>query len=344
LALPLKWMPAAAHGGAFTGGAPVGLAVHSTESENTPAMAEALAGPNWFGGSKAGTSAHKVVDVDSICEGVKRTIIAYHAGPGGNVIAIAYEFCGRAGWSAAKWREPAQLQMLRNAAPHMADDLRAIGSPARWLSLAQLAAVARSKRPADGGLFTHNDIRLALGGTTHSDPGQNFPYAELLAYVQAELAGTSTAAASDLEEQELMAAKDEIIAAIISHLEAGTNTRLVQLLDRSDGRPLLGYRSDPQQSDEQGIPGDGAMYVGGNGVWTHLEPGYPALHQARGTVGEFKNMPPNEIRYWQAFWNATKPETDTAELVAVMKDALSAATAEQIAKAVNDDAARRLAA
>lgn len=191
MVLPLKWMPAAAYGGLFKAPAAAFVTVHCTESENTPAMAEALAGPNWFGGTKAGTSSHKVVDVDSICEGVKRDRVAYHAGPGGNTWGIAYEFSGRASWTAAKWREPAQLQMLRNAAPHIADDLIAItGSrakalaAARWLSLAQVAQHAN-------GLCTHNDIRLALGGTTHSDPGPNFPYAELLAYVQAELNPTT---------------------------------------------------------------------------------------------------------------------------------------------------------
>lgn len=156
MALPLKWMPAYSHGGAFTAGFPTVVVVHCTESDNTPAMAEALAGPGWFGGAKAGTSAHKVVDVDSICEGVHRTTVAWHAGPGGNVRGIAYEFCGRASWTAAQWRAPAQLQMLRNAAPHIADDLRAIGAPARWLSLAQLAAHAK-------GMCSHNDVRLALG-------------------------------------------------------------------------------------------------------------------------------------------------------------------------------------
>lgn len=201
--LPLKWMAAKAFGGLFKRPAPTCVVVHCTESENTPAMAEALAGPGWFGGSKAGTSSHKVVDVDSICEGVHRSNVAYHAGPGGNTVGIAYEFCGRASWSAARWREPAQLQMLANAAPHIADDLIAItGSraaalaKARWLSLVQLAG-------REHGLCTHNDVRLALGGTTHTDPGPNFPYAELLALVVAELGGQTAPAAPTVKEPDV---------------------------------------------------------------------------------------------------------------------------------------------
>lgn len=198
MAVPLTWMPAYAHGGAFTAGKPIGVVVHSTESDDGPGSAEAIAGSGWFGGPKAGTSAHKIVDQNSICEGVKRNVIAWHVGPGGNGLYVGYEFCGRAGWSAAQWRAPEQLQMLRNAAPYIADDLRYCGAPARWLSLAQVAA----KQP---GLLTHNDVRLALGGTTHSDPGPNFPYAELLSYVQG---GTPTPggflmALTDAQQQQI---------------------------------------------------------------------------------------------------------------------------------------------
>ena len=171
----LRWMPADSYGGKLTATVVV---IHCTESDNLAGTAESLAGPNWFGkGGPATTSAHKMFDRDSGVEMVRRTVVAYHAGPKGNTIGISYELCGRAGWTKAKWREAPQLDMLRRAAPHIADDLRAIGAPARWLTLTQLAAGQR-------GLCTHNDVRLALGGTTHSDPGPNFPYAELLTYVR----------------------------------------------------------------------------------------------------------------------------------------------------------------
>jgi hypothetical protein len=176
---PLKWMPAYDYGGPFTPGRPIGVVCHSTESANNPGSAEAIAGPGWFGGPAAGTSAHKVVDQDSICEGVKRNIIAWHVGPGGNGLYIGYEFCGSASWDYATWRQPEQLAMIANAAPYIADDLRYCGAPARWLSIAQVAALQK-------GLLTHNDVRLALGGTTHTDPGANFPYAELLAAINGQ--------------------------------------------------------------------------------------------------------------------------------------------------------------
>jgi len=185
-AAALRWMPAKAYGGLFKPPAAAFVVIHCTESDNGAGTAESLAGPNWFGGP-AGTSAHRMFDRDSGVEMVRRTLVAFHAGPQGNTWGRSYEFCGRASWSAAKWREPAQLQMLRLAAPHIADDLIEItGSrasalaAARWLSLVQVFR-------KDHGLCTHNDIRLALGGTTHSDPGPNFPYAELLAMVRAEL-------------------------------------------------------------------------------------------------------------------------------------------------------------
>lgn len=180
---PLVELPAYSHGGPFTAGNPIGVVVHSTESSNGPNSAEAVAGPGWFGGPKAGTSAHKIVDQNTICEGVNRNTVAWHVGPNGNGLYIGYEFCGMAGWSVAQWNAPENLAMIRGAAPHIADDLKAIGAPARWLSLTQVAQ--RQK-----GLLTHNDVRLALGGTTHSDPGPNFPYAFLLSEVSKYMGGT----------------------------------------------------------------------------------------------------------------------------------------------------------
>jgi N-acetyl-anhydromuramyl-L-alanine amidase AmpD len=185
----LRWSPAAATGGAFTPGNPAFVVIHCTESDNNPGTAESLAGPNWFGGPKAGTSAHRIFDRDSGVEMVRRTTVAYHAGPRGNTHGLSYELCGRASWTAAQWRAPEQLAMLRGAAPHIADDLRAIAAArsvdplaaARWLSVVQVAQRAP-------GLCTHNDVRLAFPGTTtHSDPGPNFPYAELLGYVRDQL-------------------------------------------------------------------------------------------------------------------------------------------------------------
>jgi N-acetyl-anhydromuramyl-L-alanine amidase AmpD len=174
----LPYVPAAAHGGPLTKAAFV--VIHCTESDNAAGTAEALAGPGWFGGPKAGTSAHRIFDRDSGVEMVRVSTVAYHAGPGGNSYGRSYELCGRASWSAEKWREEPQLAMLRAAAPYIAADLRDLNAPARWLSVAQVAARA-------GGMCTHNDVRLALGGTTHSDPGPNFPYAELLEMVQQAL-------------------------------------------------------------------------------------------------------------------------------------------------------------
>lgn len=204
-AAPLRWMPAKVFGGRLRATVVV---IHCTESDNNSGTAESLAGPNWFGGP-AGTSAHRMFDRDSGVEMVRRSTVAFHAGPRGNTVGRSYEFCGQVAWSAAKWREPAQLNMLRLAAPYIAEDLveitgsrQAAIAACRWLSLVQLAK-------GEHGLCTHNDIRLALGGTTHSDPGPRFPYAELLAYVLAELTGTATQ-----EDDMAQADIDEIKAGI----------------------------------------------------------------------------------------------------------------------------------
>jgi N-acetyl-anhydromuramyl-L-alanine amidase AmpD len=174
---PLVWMPAYSYGSTFSAGRPLGVVIHSTESDDLPGSAESLMGPNWFGGARAGTSTHKCVDQNSIVEGVKRSTIAWHVGPNGNGLYIGYEFCGRATWTKEQWRTPTNLAMINIAAPHIAADLSFCGADPRWLSLTEVAKGAR-------GLLTHNDVKVALGGTTHYDPGPNFPYAELLAAIR----------------------------------------------------------------------------------------------------------------------------------------------------------------
>lgn len=182
--MTLPFMPAAAYGGAFRAGQPTLIVIHSAESEITAGIAESLAGPGWFGGPKAGTSAHSIFDADSGVEMVRASTIAYHCGAKGNVVGIGVEHAGRARFTRAQWLTPAGERMLRASAKWTAAKAKALGIPPRWLTLTQLA---RGER----GFCTHNDVRLALGGTTHSDPGAGFPYDLYMQWVL-EAMGTAT--------------------------------------------------------------------------------------------------------------------------------------------------------
>lgn len=174
----------------------LGITVHCTA--NT-ASAEAEA--SYARRRADSVSSHYYVDHDSIVQSLDTGLRAFHAGSTWpNRHGIAYEFTGQNGWSRAKWLSSVDWDA---AARQIARDCEQWGIPARWVTVAQL-------KNHEGGLHTHDDCRRAFGGTTHTDPGSNFPKDHLLARVQAALGSTITPEGDDLD----MAAADRIISEI----------------------------------------------------------------------------------------------------------------------------------
>lgn len=202
----LPYLEAASHGGPFRQHQRL-LVMHSTEGPMSRGNARALAGPNWFGGP-AGTSAHAIFDPGEGVEMVKSDRIAWHVGPGGNGISLGVEHCGRVGMSKEQWLSPDARSMLRLSAEWNAQYCHLLDIPPRWLSLTQL-------RAGQSGFATHNDIRLAFGGTTHSDPGPNFPYAWFMTQVQAFFDGNPPQEDDvAITEEEFKRIRQELIAAL----------------------------------------------------------------------------------------------------------------------------------
>jgi hypothetical protein len=212
----LPYLPAYAHGGPFPAGQPHLIVIHSTEGPMSRGNARALAGPAWFGGPKAGTSAHSIFDPAEGVEMVHQGLIAWHVGPGGNGISVGAEHCGRVRLTREQWLSPDARSMLGLSARWHAQLAGRLNIPPRWLSLTQL-------RGGASGFCTHNDIRLVFGGTTHSDPGPNFPYAWYMSQLQAFYAGTvpppdPTPGDDDMTDEQarqLKAVYDQITAAVI---------------------------------------------------------------------------------------------------------------------------------
>jgi N-acetylmuramoyl-L-alanine amidase len=204
--MKLPFLPAASHGGRFRQRQRL-LVQHSTEGPMSRGNARALAGPSWFGGP-AGTSAHAIFDPSEGIEMVKPDHIAFHVGPGGNGFSLGIEHCGRVSLTKEQWLSPDAKSMLRLSAEWNAQYCHLLDIPPRWLSLRELAA-------GKSGLCTHNDIRLVFGGTTHSDPGRNFPYAWYIAQVQAFFDG-KPAPEDDvpITEKEFGRIRQELIAAL----------------------------------------------------------------------------------------------------------------------------------
>jgi hypothetical protein len=160
----------------FGGGRPTAIVVHSLEAPPKPGMAFSLA-TGWLQG--ANVSIHSITDPGESVDMVDLQHVASHCG-GGNPYTIGNEHTGYAAYTRDQWTSDAVFPALRLGAKKAAAQAKALGWSAadlRWLSIPQLKAGER-------GLATHNDCRLAFGGTTHTDPGPGFPYAIFLQMVQ----------------------------------------------------------------------------------------------------------------------------------------------------------------
>lgn len=161
MTITLPWMPSPN----FYAGRPNPIQVlvmHSVEGPMTAGLAKSLAGPNWFGSTKAGTSANAIFDQTGGYEMVKPTDRAWHVG-GGNNFAYGTEHCGYAAFSADQWLTADGKKMLTASALWNRQLADSLGIPWKRVTVAEIQAGAR-------GLCTHNDCRLVWGGTTHTDP------------------------------------------------------------------------------------------------------------------------------------------------------------------------------
>lgn len=145
------------------------VVVHSTEND-APARNEA----NYAKNRTDGTSSHYYVDDTEVIQSLNTDYGANHVGSWqGNQHGISYEFVGRASWSRSTWLDRIDWD---KAAASIRRDCATWGIPMRRLTVAQLDDLER-------GITTHNDCRLAFGGTDHTDPGSNFPMDHLITLI-----------------------------------------------------------------------------------------------------------------------------------------------------------------
>ena len=156
------------------------IVIHTTEGSAHNRSAED--GAAYDARREDGTSTHYFVDNDSVIQCVETRFRAHTARSQGNRRGIQYELCTRARTSPAGWMNPYHQAMLRRAAKQAARDAKRWGIPVRKISAERVAAGER-------GFCGHVDITRAFpaDGGTHTDPGINFPWAQFLALVKAEL-------------------------------------------------------------------------------------------------------------------------------------------------------------
>jgi hypothetical protein len=175
------------------------VVIHSTEGSEGVKSAEAGAAYDKI--RTDGTSTHLFVDTDTALMEVRYTDTAHAARTHGNACGIQVELCGRAGQSDVQWHDAASLPMLRLAATEVAAICREFNLPVRRLSVAEVRAAyyaPEGQRPK--GICGHIDVTLAYPEDqgSHTDPGPNFPWAEFLAMVSAELGGGPTTQGDDM--------------------------------------------------------------------------------------------------------------------------------------------------
>lgn len=168
-------------------GPPLWIVWHTTEEHELADTAERVA--HYFATLPDGrtVSSHYVHDNNSSVQCVRLADRAWTVGnrPGNNR-GINVELAGFASQGAAGWADAYSQAMLRRACAIARRDMARYGIPNRWCTIDDLIA----RRP---GHTTHNDLRVAFGGTTHTDPGPTFPRSLVLALVAGEETDMPTA-------------------------------------------------------------------------------------------------------------------------------------------------------
>ena len=146
-----------------------------------------------------GVSAHFFVDDREVIQSLDTADIAGHAGSWqGNTYSIAVEITGHVHWSRDRWLKSVAWGKLARV---LAAVSRHHNIPPVRVTVEQMKA-----NPQVRGAYDHNQMRLAWGGTDHTDPGPNFPWDHLLNVWKRELQGEGgMATAQDVVEALLKA-------------------------------------------------------------------------------------------------------------------------------------------
>jgi len=151
------------------------IAIHCTDNDAT-AQQEAFYAIHRTDAHK--TSTHFYVDKTEVIQSLDTTWEAWHAGSAtGNQYAIAVEFTGTTTKTREWWMANVDWDAIVDVLYHVCADT---GIARQHLTVQEMKAGSKT------GFVTHNDMRLAWGGTTHTDPGANFPLDYLIQKVNAK--------------------------------------------------------------------------------------------------------------------------------------------------------------
>ena len=150
-----------------------GVAIHCTAN-----TASARAEASYATRRTDGVSAHLFADDREVIQSLDTKARAGHAGSAeGNDHAIAVEITGLVSWSRATWLESVAWDKLGRVLAHIIQKDPHFAGKGFQVRRASVDEMRRN--PKVQALYGHDDMRRAWGGTTHTDPGPNFPWDRL---------------------------------------------------------------------------------------------------------------------------------------------------------------------
>lgn len=162
---------------------PTRVVIHATcptiGFSGASAAGQALGTARYFAGGNAGGSAHYVEDVAVETHCVPDGTIAYHAPP--NQHSIGIEICAEGGqyaqsYTRDQWLSPQAWPAVQRAAARTKELCQRFGIPMVKISVADLLAGRH-------GICGHVDVSQAWHQSSHSDPGDGFPWDRFMAAV-----------------------------------------------------------------------------------------------------------------------------------------------------------------
>lgn len=153
-----------------------GIAIHNTSND---ASDEGEA--NYATRRTDGVSSHFYCDDDSVTQSIDTNDRVGHAGSkNGNENAIAVEITGANAKSRQWWIDNVAWDKLAKALAYVIkNDPNFRGFQIRRATVSEMTT-----NPKVRAFYSHDDMRRAWGGTTHTDPGPNFPWDHFLAKVK----------------------------------------------------------------------------------------------------------------------------------------------------------------
>ncbi|MFI6819713.1 N-acetylmuramoyl-L-alanine amidase [Micromonospora sp. NPDC050187] len=176
-----------------------GVAIHNTSND-----ASAAGEASYATRRTDGVSAHFYVDDREVIQSIDTKHRTGHAGSSqGNDNAVSVEITGTNGKSRQWWLNNVAWDRLAQV---LAVVCREYGIEPRRATVAEMKA-----NPKVRAFYGHDDMRLAWGGTTHTDPGPNFPWDHLLAKVKQAMSKPKPAPAPAPQPEDEMEQNDRLV-------------------------------------------------------------------------------------------------------------------------------------